>query len=121
MIGNFAARYYGWRRAASTQYTHRSGWAGGGDIAAQANRGEGGQSRRPGAPAYPRTRTGLLSVPAPLGFYDRAILSGFARRSGLVRCRAEAWRSTRLDIDCLGSLHGLCGFLYREMQHALVE
>jgi len=55
------------------------------------------------------------------GFVDRAILSGFARRRGLVRWGAEARRSTRLDVDCLGGLNGLGRLFYREMQHTFVE
>lgn len=52
---------------------------------------------------------------------DRTGLSGLGRCSRLVRYRALARRGSRLDIDGLGGLHRLGGFLDREMQHALVE
>ena len=51
----------------------------------------------------------------------RSELSSLARCSGFVQFRARTRRSARLDINCLGGLHGLGGLLDREMQHTLVE
>ena len=67
-----------------------------------------------------RRRKPLIWFASPGSCDDRSRLSGLAR-CGLVRYRARARWSARLDTNCLGSFNDLRGLLDLEMQHTFVE
>ena len=67
-----------------------------------------------------RRRKPLIWFASPGSCDDRSGLSGLAR-CGLVRYRARARWSARLDTNCLGSFNDLRGLLDLEMQHTFVE
>jgi hypothetical protein len=67
-----------------------------------------------------RRRKPLIWFASPGSCDDRSGLSGLAR-CDLVRYRARARWSARLDTNCLGSFYDLRGLLDLEMQHTFVE